>query len=302
MRMATVFLLSILSMGTGCTNVALRHSTVNQAGTMTNLQYQMILENLATMVDNPGTMPWHTNMTGGTTQMTDSGQGTLGFGVNVYNRPKFGFWNILPAVNASRTVVQQWGHSPVTDGDELRLLRIAYRRALGFDEMPSPDFLDDLGREIKKQIVVTEDLKVESQLFYQEMFRAKKHSYKELDLSTDSTVGDKKFFDPTHDRALAARKTPLAREVASELNEIIDELETIHPGWYHVGRKHDVPKNACYVAHHKNVYVWVAPEEVNELTEFTLSVLEMASAIHPAPPISLGSGGPVYSPGFDVSF
>ena len=121
-------------------------------------------------------------------------------------------------------------------------------------------------------------------------------------MGTDSTVGDKKFFDPAGGPDHAARMTPLAREVASELNEIIDELKTIHPGWYHGGRKHDVPKDACYVAHYKDVYVWVSPEGVDGLTEFTLSVLEMASAIHPAPPVSLGSGGAVDSPGFDVSF
>ena len=50
--------------------------------------------------------------------MTDSTQGTVGFGLNFYNRPRNGFWNFSPAVNGSRTVVQQWGHSPVTDGDE----------------------------------------------------------------------------------------------------------------------------------------------------------------------------------------
>ncbi len=302
MRVATVFLMGMLSVGTGCTNVALRHSTVNQANSMTDLQYQMVLENLATLAANPGTMPWHANITGGTTQITDSTQGTVGFGLNFYNQPRHGFWNFSPAVNGSRTVVQQWGHSPVTDGDELRLLRIAYRRALGFEEMPSADFLDDLAREIKKQIISTEDLKVESALFYREMFRSKNHSYSEFDQGIDSTVGDKKFFDPTGDHARDARKTPLAREVGSEINEINDELKKIHPGWYHTGRKHDVPKDACYVAHSKDVYIWVGPEGVEGLTEFTLSVLEMASAIHPPPAIGLGAGGPVYSPGFDVSF
>jgi hypothetical protein len=262
----------------------------------------MVLDNLATLAGNPGMMPWHANMTGGTTQMTDSGQATIGAAINFYNMPKKGFWTLLPGVEGSRTVVQQWGHAPVTDGDELRLLRIAYRRALGFDEMPSADLVNDLAREIKKQIVTTEDLKVESTLFYREMFRAKGYSYSALDEGTDSTVGDKKFFDPTGNPALAARKTPLAREVASELNEILDELKKIRPGWYQVGRKHDVPKNASYVAHCKDLYVWVYPDGVEGLTEFTLSILEMASAIHPAPPISMGSGGVSYSPGFDVSF
>lgn len=302
MRMAMIFLLGVLSTSTGCTSAALRNSTVSQASTTTDLEYQMVLENLAMMVANPAKMPWHLNLTGGTTQMTDSFQGTILGGITGYNSPTKTFWNVTPGANGSRTVVEQWGHSPVVDGDELRLLRIAYRRALGFDEMPSADFLDALAREIKKQIVATEDLRVESLLFYQAMFKDKNQSYKELDQSTDSTVGDKKFLNPSEDPALAARKTPLAREVASELKEITDELKGIHSGWYRVGHKRDVPKDACYVAHWKDLYVWVMPDGVNDLTEFTLSILEMADAIHPAPPISMGSGGAAYSPGFDVSF
>jgi hypothetical protein len=220
-------------------------------------------------------------------------------GVNAYVRHRFGFTNISPAINGSRTVVQQWAHTPVTDGDELRLLRIAYRRALGFDEMPSAELRDDLAREIKKQIVMSEDLKLESGLFYKEMLKAKNQSYFELDHETDSTVGEKKFSEPALDPILAARKTPLAREVIAELNEIIDELKTIRPGWYHVGCKKDVPKNAAYVSNYRDVYVWVMPDGVEGLTNFTLSVLEMASAIHPA---SANNMGVMYSPGFDVSF
>ncbi len=302
MRVVTFLMLGTLSVGTGCTNTALRHSTVNQVSTVTELQYQMVLENLATMAANPGMMPWHATLTGGTTQMTDSAQATVGFGLNFYKRPKFNFLNYSPGANGSRTVVQQWGHTPVTDGDPLRLLRMAYRRALGFNEMPSPSFLEDLAREIKKQITSTEDLKVESVLFYQEMFHAKNQSFTALDQATDSTVGDKKFSEPTADPARAARRTPLAREVASELNEIVDELRGIHPGWYGIGHKHDVPRNACYVAHYKDVYVWVCPQGVEGLTEFTLSILEMASALQPPAPLSLGAAGVNYSPGFDVSF
>jgi hypothetical protein len=302
MRMAAILMLATLSTATGCTNLALRRATVNQGGTLTDLQYQMVLNNLAMMTANPGKMPWHLNITGGTTQITDSVQGTVLFTINSYHNPSLAFWNAIPGINGSRTAVEQWGHAPIIDGDALRLLRIAYRRALGFDEMPSEDFLDDLAREIKKQIIATEDLRVESLLFYQAMFKAKNQSYKELDHSTDSTVGDKKFYDKAEDRDLADRKTPLAREVASELKEITDELKKIHRGWYHVGHKRDVPKDACYVAHCKDLYIWVTPDGVDDLTEFTLSVLEMASAINPPPPASMGAGGAAYSPGFDVSF
>jgi hypothetical protein len=41
--------------------------------------------------------------------------------------------------------------SPVIDATELRLLRIAYRRALGSPEMPDPEFLNELAHELKNQ-------------------------------------------------------------------------------------------------------------------------------------------------------
>jgi hypothetical protein len=74
MRVTTRGLLVAVAftLASGCTNVALRNSTHGQASTLTELQYQMVLTNLATMAANPGNMPWHANMSGGATQMTDS--------------------------------------------------------------------------------------------------------------------------------------------------------------------------------------------------------------------------------------
>ena len=58
-------------------------------------------------------------------------------------------------------------------------------------------------------------------------------------------------------------------------------------GWYRVGRKHDVPKDACYVAHHGELYVWVMPEGVGGLTRFTLLILSIVKLT----PSADGDGG-----------
>jgi hypothetical protein len=49
-------------------------------------------------------------------------------------------------------------------------------------------------------------------------------------------------------------------------------------GWFSVGCKHDVPKNACYVGHHCNTYVWVLPDGLDGLTRLTLTILNLATA------------------------
>jgi hypothetical protein len=301
MRVASIGILALAIVGTGCTEASLRHTTVRQARTLTEVQYRMVLENLAEVAANPGARPWHASISGGAAQVADTGQGLFSAGINLFNGSGGTFSSYSPAAQFARTIVEQWTLAPITEGDTLRLLRIAYRRALGSPEMPSPDLLDDLAHDLKKIVAITEDLRTETALFYEDKFVHQKHSFDALDRDTDSTVGDQPFFEPGGDESRRARKTPLAREVAHEVNEIVEELQKIHTGWYGVGGRRDVPKDACYVAHHRDVYVWVCPSGVDGLTQFTLSILEMASALQP-PEMRSQAAGVNYSPGFDTSF
>src|SRR4051794_41498872 len=57
---------------TGCTSGRLRQRTINQGGTLPELQYQQVLDNLARFAASPDSLPWHVNLREGTTQVTDS--------------------------------------------------------------------------------------------------------------------------------------------------------------------------------------------------------------------------------------
>jgi hypothetical protein len=48
-------------------------------------------------------------------------------------------------------------------------------------------------------------------------------------------------------------------------------------GWYGVGGKKDVPKDACYVGCHGCTYVWVTAEGMNALATFTMAALDLAT-------------------------
>src|SRR5260370_37005969 len=48
-------------------------------------------------------------------------------------------------------------------------------------------------------------------------------------------------------------------------------------GWFGMGGKKDVPKNACYVGCHGCTYVWVTPEGMNDLALFTMGALDLAT-------------------------
>jgi hypothetical protein len=69
----------------------------------------------------------------------------------------------------------------------------------------------------------------------------------------------------------------------------------LRPGWYCVGCKNNVPKDACFVGHHCNTYVWVTRYQMDGLNKFTLAILDFynigntgGSNIPTPPPATLG--------------
>ncbi len=284
MRVVRVLLILGLACSTGCTSSRLRQRTINQGSTLPELQFQQVMDNLAKFATNPAALPWHVNLREGTTQVTDSltGGAALDIGPPVT-------W--FPQLLGSRTAVAQWGMSPVIDATELRLLRIAYRRALGAPDMPSPEFLDELTHELKDQLASNSDLRDESEFFYEFQSRANR-SARELDAhvittNDDTVCGD---LEPLRDRS------PLARNVCRKVGVIQSDLARIQPGWFHVGDKRDVPKDACYVGKSGNCYVWVGPEGRDQLTEFTLTVLKLSSLIKETQTL-INPGSVKFSPG-----
>ena len=131
MRLAWLLLAAGLCCAAGCTTARLRQRTINQGSTLPELQYQQVLDNLAQFAVNPSALPWHVNLREGTSQVTDS----LSGGALVDLGPPA---PTQPQLFGSRTAVAQWGMSPVIDATELRLLRIAYRRAHGFPRCRRP--------------------------------------------------------------------------------------------------------------------------------------------------------------------
>lgn len=53
--------------------------------------------------------------------------------------------------------------------------------------------------------------------------------------------------------------------------------QSITPGCFGVGRKHDVPKDACYVGHNGDCYVWVTSSNLEALTNLTITIIDVAT-------------------------
>ena len=275
-----------LAGSTGCMVHRLGQRTIHQARTLPDLQYQQVLDNLAMFADNPAALPWHVNFREGTTQVTDSA--SAGAAVDL-GPPS----NTLPQLFGSRTIVVQWGMTPVIERTELRLLRIAYRRAIGLSEMPDPEFLSELAHELKNQFPSNADQRDESELFY-ELESAKSRNYPEFDAKVITTNDDDVC--AVGPAALPRQLSPLARNVCRQVESLQRNLARVGPGWFHVGRKKDVPRDACYVGQHHDRYVWVGPEGREALTEFTLTVMRISTLIKETQTL-ISPGSVKFSPG-----
>jgi hypothetical protein len=52
----------------------------------------------------------------------------------------------------------------------------------------------------------------------------------------------------------------------------------VKPGWFGVGRKKEVPRRGvCYVGHYCDTYVWVTRCNTQDLTDFTLAIVDIAT-------------------------
>jgi hypothetical protein len=220
----SLFMLVVLPLLAGCqTHVNLRNNSVRTTGTLADLNYQQVLNNVAQFTANPSTMPSLAVFNAGTVTVAD--QKTANFSATgaptVTHAQQAGsglpILSILLNPSVSRTLTENWSMAPVTDIDNLRRIRCAM------------------------QLLV-----------------------------------------------LGGRETTDCHECLKQLERFylgeMDRFECLIPmGWYCIGRKHDVPKDACYAAHYGDIYVWVMPQGLEGLTQFTMTVIDLATGKPHAP-------------------
>lgn len=114
-----LLLLAVIASG-GCTHSQLLRSTLNQARTITDIEYDQVLTNLAMVQANPDVLPCFAVVGTGGTGVTDQATANteLEWDPATLARKLFG-------LNASRQVEEQWTLAPVVNPDKLRALRAA---------------------------------------------------------------------------------------------------------------------------------------------------------------------------------
>jgi hypothetical protein len=234
MRAAAVAItMLVLSAAPGCTHRVLMHSMVHQASTVMDIEYQMVLDNIAMFECNPSALPWHVRINDGVVQVSDQ-HGLEGLGVQ---------WgpttNFTRGPSALRTVSEQWGADAVTNPRIVKKLQDVYREAICLPPEPDPEFFGYIERLPAKQNQPTKKSEADGN----------------------------------------AEEIPSPAATASGAEKLPAQWPEfdVPTGWFHVGFKHDVPHDACYVGHYGDRYVWVTHRGEPGLSRFTLSVLAITS-------------------------
>lgn len=136
---ALIGLACFLLLASGCTHRQLARNTALTATTVTTIQYRMVLDNLAALSCQPGTLPAHVRLQDGTVQLTNESGFGNGGGLTTFGGSELGIDSVGP--NVRMKVSEQWGTDAVTDPIQVFELQKLYRLALGLAPLPEPNFI-----------------------------------------------------------------------------------------------------------------------------------------------------------------
>jgi hypothetical protein len=145
--------LAVLLLAGGCaTHRSLCNNTVKTTATLTDLNYRMVLENVAMFVANPSAMPAIAVVNAGTVTVAD--QKTINANATYAPTETFSqqagaglpILSLLFNPSASRILTENWSLAPVTDVDNLRRIRCAFQLVVVGSETTNCDNCLDLLR------------------------------------------------------------------------------------------------------------------------------------------------------------
>ncbi len=133
MRLPTTLVVSALCVA-GCQHIELRNHTLRTASTISDLQYQQVLNNLAMFCANPNSLPYFSVAGTGVTQITNvvNANGTFNWDKQFFNGKALSFYFDKAATmfGAMQTSNEQWNTGSIVNPDELLLMRCVYQKTV----------------------------------------------------------------------------------------------------------------------------------------------------------------------------
>ena len=130
----------------GCAHDALRDNTALVTNTLTDVHFQIVLANVARFHNDPDTVPSFAVASAGTVSSTDQGSAGVSptYSPTLSSAQQGGgalpILSLLFPLSAQRSVTENWSLTPVTDADNLRRLRCAYRLLVQGESAPNAEF------------------------------------------------------------------------------------------------------------------------------------------------------------------
>jgi hypothetical protein len=115
----------LFAAATGCMSHQLEWTTRRTVGTLPDLRYQQVVDNLAMIAANPGYLPYLAVAGQGSVQVTDGGSSNLGL-----NLAPNAWTTAAPAFGATRNVTGTWSLGTITSPEKLRAMQAAYRHVI----------------------------------------------------------------------------------------------------------------------------------------------------------------------------
>lgn len=243
-------------LGAGCQAFQVKRNTVSMASNLSNVQYRQIIDNLALMADRPDSLPYFALTDQGRTliQRTDQSSTSLTWALFTAAAPLFDntlLSNVNPAFQINQQNLDEWDTTPSLDPVQELVMRGLYLKALG------------LGIPQAEQIAM------------ESFFRPNPPPpFNSPAVLTTMDAIEWRFDEYKIPSGFIWSLANYKPAYAAALHEV---YERIGCGWVHVGRLKDVPRGACYVAHHCSTYVWVMPNEMENLTNLTIAMLDVAT-------------------------
>jgi hypothetical protein len=211
-----LLVLSVTIASAGCQATALGNRTIRHAGSVTDVYYSQVLENLALTMADPSALPYFTDPATQSTTLQRTGQANYQLGWDLVLSPaqllgRYLFDKQSSQIQGSQSTSLQWQGKTTDNPDKLLLMQEAYRTVLGQNN------------------------------------------------------GNAKWL-------------PMYYAVPSHQGSKLRYSSAIHPGWVCFGTKKDCPKGTRYIGHSGSVYVWVPNDRTEELSQFTLAILDIATA------------------------
>jgi hypothetical protein len=240
----------------GCTHHSLARNTVHATTTITDITYSQVLSNLALFSAHPESLPNHINLADGVVQVNDrAGFGQAG-GFTTFGGADFGIDQFGPS--GQRQLTEQWGTDATLDPERLYDLQSLYRAALGLSPLPPPNAVTYLRRPAEGD-----------------------GKSGKTGRTSDPSGGDVTLTAATQSGTTSSGgggSTPGGGGSSGDgdrgrvpLPILLTDVPP--PGWYHIGCKKDVPKDACHVGRWGDRYAWVTADGVPHLARFTITAL-----------------------------